>query len=697
MHAHPAFCDTQGDAESCWASCPLCTIPHDIVNDLTRPSDSLRHTTRAVVITTAMLSFITYWRAASVVLCDLASSAYYACGIAEKAIGKAAPWFVLAIMVFSMLVRLVFMESCAMFVRGGVYKTVKSAIGGVCAKFAVSALLFDYVLTGPISAVAAAQYFTKFFNQSAAYAGYAHIQLPSWSVMLFASLIIGYFWRKNIIGVGESSTKSLRIVQLTSVMIVLLFVWSIVTLILNPQPLPPFTPVITDEALGWLVGFDWTRTIPIAGVVIALGHSLLAMSGEESLTQVYREIAAPKMKNLKRAVVIICIYSFTLTGLISLLAVMIIPDAVRPEYYGNLLSGLAMHLAGPTSVQMAMQAFVVLVGVLLLSGAVNTSLVGANGDLNRMAEDGVLPQWLRRPHPRFGTTSRMMHCFAGMQLLIVIASQGNIYALGAVYAFGVVWSFVFQTLSVLVLRWRNRSPREFRVPFNIPLNGTDFPLGILFVTLVLMAIAVTNFMTKTMATKTGVVFTLCCFAALSWSESRNKKRGGAPTNLEKVNLDFATTATPESCGLEHNHRILCAVRDPHNLTHLRKALQKMDPEQSDCIVLSVKKGHVPTSGDVEALPLDEQLLITNVVSEAETCGVHVKPIIIPATDPIYAMVKVAYDLGANEIIVGRSGRNRPEIQLEKIAMAWGFVSAKSPRPIRIRIIWPQRELKFDLG
>lgn len=646
-----------------------------------------------------MLHFISYWRAAAVVLCDLASSSYYACGVAEQAIGKAAPWFVLAIMVFSMTVRLVFMESCAMFVRGGVYKTVKTALGGPMAKLAISALLFDYILTGPISAVSAAQYLIRFLNQSLTMSGYGYIHLPEWSIVAFAVFIICYFWRKNIIGIGESSSKSLRIVQLTSVMIVVLFVWSIITLILHPQPLPPFTPEIHDHTLGWLVGFDWARTIPIVGISIALGHSLLAMSGEESLTQVFREVAAPKMKNLKRAVVLISLYSLVLTGVISLFAVMIIPDAVRPEYYDNLLSGLAMHLAAPTAVNMALQAFVVIVGVFLLSGAVNTALVGANGALNRMAEDGVLPQWLRQLDKRYGTTSRMIHCFAGMQVFIVLLSRGDVYTLGEAYAFGVVWSFVFQTLAVMVLRWKDRSPREFRVPFNIPFRRTDIPLGILLVSLVLCAIAITNFMTKTTATKFGVVFTGLCFLAIAMSEWYNKKHSsGAATNLEKVNLNYTEAATAEACGLKREHRVLLAVRDPRNLAHLRRTLERIDPAKTDLIVMTIQTGQVPIDGGgAEQLPLDEQLLITNVVEAAEKCGVHVTPLIVQANDAIYALARAAYDLGAQEIVVGRSGKTRPEIQLEKLAMAWGYVSASNPRPVKLRVIWPHQEMKFDIG
>src|ERR1039457_4540220 len=124
---------------------------------------------RVLVATTAMLTFISFWRAAAIVLNDLASSAYYAGGEAERYIGKTAPWFILAIMLFSYCVRAIYVESCSMFVRGGVYRVVKEALGGSLAKFSVSALMFDYILTGPISGVAAGQYLGGLLNELFAY------------------------------------------------------------------------------------------------------------------------------------------------------------------------------------------------------------------------------------------------------------------------------------------------------------------------------------------------------------------------------------------------------------------------------------------------------------------------------------------------------------------------------------------------
>jgi len=186
---------------------------------------------RYVVPATIMLSFVSFWRAAAIVLGDLGSTAYYIGGIAEKAIGKAAPWFILGIMLFSYAVRAVYVESCSMFVRGGVYRVVREAMGGAAAKFSVSALMFDYVLTGPISAVSAGLYLVGLINQTAGYFHYPKIPLPTpWFAALFAVAVTVYFWWTNTVGVPFSSGKALRIMQVTTVMVVILIGWCILTI-----------------------------------------------------------------------------------------------------------------------------------------------------------------------------------------------------------------------------------------------------------------------------------------------------------------------------------------------------------------------------------------------------------------------------------------------------------------------------------
>src|SRR5436190_8273974 len=155
-----------------------------------------RKAARIIVVSSVMFSFISYWRTAAVVLCDLGSTAYYLGGIVEQAIGPAAPWFILAVMIFSYAVRSVYIESCSLFIRGGVYRVVREALGRFFAKLAVSALIFDYLLTGPISGVSAGHYLPglvldrlRIFNEAWVLDEAVRTPVKSWGAVLFALAI----------------------------------------------------------------------------------------------------------------------------------------------------------------------------------------------------------------------------------------------------------------------------------------------------------------------------------------------------------------------------------------------------------------------------------------------------------------------------------------------------------------------------
>ena len=373
---------------------------------------------RLVVASSVMLTFISFWRAAAIVLNDLGSSAFYAGGIAEQAVGKAAPWFILGVMLFSFAVRAVYVESCSMFTRGGVYRVVKEALGGTFAKLSVSALMFDYILTGPISGVSAGQYITGLLDEllqvaanhqwlPAAMLGAGHTapQLPmNGTSAVFAIVVTLYYWWLNLKGIEESSDKALDVMKVTTIMVVILLGWGFYSVAVKHAPLPP-APIpsnlhFSNDALGFLKNIKFSAGFGLFGILMAFGHSVLAMSGEESLAQVNREIEHPKLKNLKRAAIVIAIYSFIFTGIASLLAVMLIPDYPRTHVYqDNLIAGLAMYMVGPEVLRIIFRVFVVIVGFLILSGAINTSIIGSTGVLMRVAEDGVLTDWFRRPHP----------------------------------------------------------------------------------------------------------------------------------------------------------------------------------------------------------------------------------------------------------------------------------------------------------
>ncbi len=689
---------------------------------------------RVIIVGGVMFTFISFWRTAAIVLCDLASTAYYIGGIVEQAIGPAAPWFILAVMLFSYAVRSVYIESCSLFVRGGVYRVVKEAMGGFLAKLSVSALMFDYVLTGPISGVSAGQYlmglglelFTLFTGHQVDQA--TQDTWRAWGAVVIACTVTLYFFRQNLLGIHEASGKALKIMAATTVMAVILLAWCGVTLLFRTPNSVPLTPDFhqTPDPLGFLgdtgpgetirglSGRGFLSLIGVVGLFIAFGHSILAMSGEETLAQVYREVEAPKLLNFKKAAFIVFVYSLVLTGGISFLAVLLIPNDVRmKDYADNLVSGLAMNVVGPIEARIALHAFVVAVGFLILAGAVNTAIVGSNGVLNRVAEDGVLSDWFLAPHPRYGTTHRLLYLILGLQLVTILISRGDVLTLGEAYAFGVVWSFVFKALAMVVLRFKDPRPRAFKVPLNVRVGRYEVPIGLGLIFLILLIAAVMNLLTKKTATEWGLGFT-AGFMMLFLVSERYSRRQGEPAvheHLEQFNQQAASELTPAALGLCKRHRVLVAVRSTQHLEMLDKALAEADRQTTDVVVIHAKLSP-PVPPDAPPVPLDthERRLLTAVVERAEKLGIEVRPVVLPTNRPLHAILKAAKDLKAQTVLLAASkdlhvadvmlGESRwysTRGQQKRIGDCWRRQWGGHPEPLTVRLVSPEREVKLELG
>jgi amino acid transporter len=641
---------------------------------------------RVLIATTAMLAFVSFWRAAAIVLNDMGSSAFYAGAIAEHFIGKTGPWFILAIMCLAYAVRSVYIESCSMFVRGGVYRVVKEAMGSTLAKISVSALMFDYILTGPISGVSAGLYLVGLLNELLHYARLPLVLPVNMTAAVFAALVTVYFWWENIKGIHESSEKALRIMYVTTVMVVIMLAWCGYTLYVHGAHLPPLprpsTIVYADDALGWLRHTRLPYTVALIGILIGLGHSVLAMSGEETMAQVYREVEAPKLKNLEKAGFVIFVYSLIFTAGVAFFAVMIIPDSVRQSFSDNPIGGLAMYLVGPLPLRLVFRAFVVVVGTLMLAGAVNTAIVGSNGVMNRVSEDGILPDWFRRPHPRFGTSYRILNLVVGLQLLTIFLSGGNIFVLGEAYAFGVMWSFAMKGLAVLVLRYKQPGKREFRVPFNLKLFGVEIPIGLGIITLILFALCLINLFTKEVATLAGVTFTIIFFAVFTISEHVTKKHGTAHAELDMFNIEPGDELSPEGLGVRPGN-VLVMVRNYNTLDNLSAVLDRVHPRDKDVVVLHLRLVGRASSGEHELtanelFSVNEQELFTHALALAEKKGKSIHLAVAPATQKWDGILRAAQGLQSTTIALGMSSWRAVADEARIAGLAWEALP--EPRP-----------------
>lgn len=729
-----------------------------------------------IIVGSVMFSFISYWRVAAVVLCDMASTAFYIGGIVEQVIGPAAPWFILAVMLFGFCMGAVYIESCSLFVRGGVYRVVKEAIGPLPAKAAVSALLFDYILTGPISSVSAGQYLIGWVMEVLALVPGMGVEEPAtrMAIRQYGAVVVAigitlYFFRKNLIGIHESSEKALKIVAFTTGVAAIVLIWCGVTLAVrgrvNDVPFQPdlskkveyevvtqahrltgeeraqwrtdaageLVPRLRDDGtpeprvdpitnrqvdpLGFLPHFfpkfsenlrsafdgtvSFATLLGMIGLVVAFGHSILAMSGEETMAQVYREVESPKLQNFKKGALVIFTYALILTGSVSFLAVLLIPDEVRmKDYADNLLGGLAMHVVGPAWARLLLNMVVVAAGFLILSGAVNTSIIGSNGVLNRVAEDGVLPDRLQKPHPRYGTTHRILYLIVGLQLATIIGTGGNMILLGEAYAFGVIWSFLFMSLSMLVLRFKRREEREFKVPFNIPVGNIEIPVGLGLVFLTLAFAGLSNLFTKEVATISGLSFTVIFLSVFLVTERMTVKgnRGAAHEHIEQFTERAADGVSAEALGIRKPYRKLIAIRSPQNLYMLQRALEESDPETTDVIVMTAKT-QPPGSEPVDDAELDryDRRLMTAVIDLAEKAGKQIKPLVVPTNNPLFAVMNTVKSLGAQELIVGASNKYTAEEHLDQMAFYWINLHGGESAPLSIRVLSRTWDVHYDVG
>jgi hypothetical protein len=262
-----------------------------------------------------------------------------------------------------------------------------------------------------------------------------------------------------------------------------------------------------------------------------------------------------------------------------------------------------------------------------------------------------------------------------LQMTTIIATRGNVITLGEAYAFGVIWSFTFNSLAMLVLRWKYHGERGWKVPPNIRIGNFELPLGLFSVFMVLLTTAIVNLFTKSIATVSGIIFSAVFFLIFTISERQNLKKHALTARQMKdhFQLEHQDTVSAESVQIRPGG-IMVTMRDVANPVALKWILGRTNTDERDVVVLSVRMmgvgGPEYLSAEQQSFSEHEQMLFTKAVSVAESFGKKVSLLVVPAGDVFAALAQGANSLEVDSVVSGVSSSMTPEDQAFHMGQAW---------------------------
>lgn len=259
------------------------------------------------------------------------------------------------------------------------------------------------------------------------------------------------------------------------------------------------------------------------------------------------------------------------------------------------------------------------------------------------------------------------------------------------------------TASIALLRFKRPGPREWRVPLNLKIGKVEIPVGILIVALILLSLALTNLLTKELATISGVTFTLAFFITFTLSERANLRRQKTDSSLDQFNLVSDQTVSRNLLDARPGG-VMVTARDYNSLHYLKKALQDVDTDEQDVVVMTARILQGPGGSDEQMYEDElftdyEQLLFTRAVAVAEKMGKKIKLLVVPSNDAFQATVRTAIELECSTLVAGVSTKMPADQQAKAIGDVWEAIQHPGKRKLRVlKLINPDgSELTYELG
>jgi magnesium transporter len=604
---------------------------------------------------TSLRTLVSPSRGSALVLVELGCAAFFAAGIAQRAIGDLAPIFLFGAVIVGAVLRAVDLESTALFVPGGLYGMTAQAFSRRVARVAAAALLVEHALLAALAASVAGHLLAALIGFIPQAFGSSRITVEDLSMTLAVGLIGAvWLWMRS----GRPLPTSLVIRT------VLAGVASVGVLVVTGLMAAGGRHAIAD----WVASVSHVRPT-WRELLAAAGACVFAVGSSEALGRAAADFPQPKIQHLRRTARFVNILSL-LTALTGLLFVWLVPESARTAWHDASLAGIAVFVQ-PGAWGRLLSALVVFAATGFLSLTVFRSVDGARHTLFRLSEEGILSQGMRVLHPRLGTPTRLVDLSALGALAVLIAGAGQLTWLANAFAVALICGALLKIAALVRFRRLRPEARAFRVPVNVRFGSREWPVGLAVAAVLAGVPALMLLASGNPAALAGVGLLVTVAVLLKGSQEATRWTGAAgPVPSHEMELLSAPAIGFDGIQVKPGN-VLVPVRYPGFLTHLVGALQSAGDR--DVVAMTVRIVGVDVSDDrlLDSHPTeDERRLLTAAAMLAERYGRAIRLLIVPGSNVFDAVVETIVRLRSTDVYVGESRTLSADDQARLVGEAW---------------------------
>jgi magnesium transporter len=634
---------------------------------------------RVVLSTTALLSFISVWKAAAFALAELGAGVFFVMGPARAVAGDAAVWFVLAAALLAAFVRAADIESWALFLPGGLIGRVDQAFGPRARRATAAAVLAERVLLGSLACVVVGHYVAGVTTTAVAGSRLSgHVTTESLSA-LFAVSVVGLLWIRARLGLEMPPGAIARSVWIGVGVLSVVCVWGVISALVNRDA----SWNVLAAAHLRMRSDSWWALDAVLPAFFGLALALPTVGGGEALARMAHEFQPPRVLALRRTGRVVILFALAGTALLTCLFVALVPPLEMPLWFDAPLAGLVQHFVGPSWLRGLVTAGVAIAAVLMLVPAAHAALNDGEQMLRRLSAERVLPEGLAFPHPRFGTLARAIDVTAAATVLIILTSGGRVTWLTRAYAIPLTFTLLLKLAALIRLRRTRPGPRPFRAPFTLKWRGREWPIG-LAVCSMLIALAGLAVLGAGDIPSISTTSLLVGLIVILLAPRANREGETDAGDLDAFEL-LPSTELPLGQVEARPGNVLVPVRHPSSLAHLAVALQT--PGDRDVVVMTARVLGVDVDddafGETKPTPAEERLF-SQVVALAERYRRPVRLLIVPTRDVFEAVAQTIVRLRSVEVHVGESSSLAADEQARLLGEAWE--SAPRSESLQARLV-----------